>query len=126
MTRPREPRRPRRDFQQPGRGADEKQGWQTAVAKTLTGAFLVVAATDDETVNAGIVTRATECGALVCDASSGERSKLIFGAVHRDEDGATVAVFTDGRDPAEARRTRDRIARLLDQERAREGRPGSA
>ena len=92
----------------------------------LDGAFIVVAATADESLNARIVRYATECGALVCDASSSERSQLIFGALHKGENGVTIAVFTDGRDPAEARRTRDRIAGLVDQDRKQEeDRPGS-
>jgi uroporphyrin-III C-methyltransferase/precorrin-2 dehydrogenase/sirohydrochlorin ferrochelatase len=83
----------------------------------LEGAFLVVAATDDQSLNAAIVESAAERGILVCDASSAERSQVIFGALHRSESNVTIAVFTDGRDPAEARRTRDRIAGLLDLER---------
>jgi siroheme synthase-like protein len=76
------------------------------------GAFLMVAATDDEAVNAAVVRSAGQGGALVCDASSGERSQVIFGALLQVDD-ATVAVFTDGRDPERARRTRDRIATLV-------------
>ena len=79
----------------------------------LDGVFLVVAATDDESMNARVVSRAGERGILVCDASSSDRSQIIFGALHRADDGVTIAVFTDGRDPAGARRTRDTIARLL-------------
>lgn len=82
----------------------------------LDGAFLVVAATDDEAVNADVVSRAGERGILVCDASSSKRSQVIFGALHRGADGVTVAVFTDGRDPAAARRTRDRIVGTLREE----------
>jgi len=80
----------------------------------LDGVFLAVAATDDEDLNAAIIEAAAERGALVCDASSAERSQVIFGALHTNE-GAIIAVFTDGRDPSHARRTRDRIAHLLDQ-----------
>ena len=83
----------------------------------LDGVFFVVAATDNQTVNANIVSCAGKCGALVCDASSAERSQVIFGALHQGEDGVTVAVFTDGRDPAEARRARDRIAKSMGQDR---------
>jgi siroheme synthase-like protein len=75
--------------------------------------FLVVAATDDERLNAAIVRWAAQNRALVCDASSAERSQVIFGALLQAED-ATIAVFTGGRDPARARSTRDRIADLLD------------
>jgi len=78
----------------------------------LGDAFLVIAATDDEALNAAIVQSAARRGALVCDASSAERSEVIFGALLVDDD-VTVAVFTDGRDPARARQTRDRIADLM-------------
>jgi len=74
--------------------------------------LLVVAATDDEALNAAVVRLAARSGALCCDASSAERSGVIFGALLQDDD-VTVAVFTGGRDPAQARRTRDRIADLL-------------
>ena len=77
-----------------------------------SGVFLVVAATDDEAQNAAVVRLAAQCGALVCDASSAERSQVIFGALLEAND-VTVAVFTGGRDPAQARRTRDRIRHLL-------------
>jgi siroheme synthase-like protein len=83
----------------------------------LDGAFLVIAATNDQDLNEAIVSRAGERGALVCDASSADRSQVIFAACLETDD-VTVAVFTDGRDPALARRTRDRIAAFLaDQDR---------
>ncbi len=78
----------------------------------LGGAFLVVAATNDEAANAAVVRSAVPCPALVCDASSAERSGVIFGALLEVDD-VTIAVFTGGRDPARAGRTRDRIANLL-------------
>jgi precorrin-2 dehydrogenase/sirohydrochlorin ferrochelatase len=74
-------------------------------------AFLTVAATGQEGLNAQVVAEAARQGSLVCDASSEARSGLIFGALHVEE-GVTLAVFTDGKDPGLARRTRDRIARL--------------
>jgi len=79
----------------------------------VEGAFLVVAATDDEAVNAAVVEAAERAGALVCDASSADRSQVIFGATLR-HGGATIAVFTDGHDPARARRTRDHIKTLVE------------
>lgn len=79
----------------------------------LEDAFLVVAATDDAELNAAVVRKAHLRGALVCDASASERSEVIFGALHVD-DRHTVAVFTDGRNPSDARKTRDRIAEMLD------------
>jgi siroheme synthase-like protein len=81
-------------------------------AEHLGEPLLVVAATNDQTVNAAVVREAARRGALVCDASSAERSQVIFAAC-LEADGTTVAVFTDGRDPALAARTRDRIAALL-------------
>jgi uroporphyrin-III C-methyltransferase/precorrin-2 dehydrogenase/sirohydrochlorin ferrochelatase len=78
----------------------------------LGGVFLVVAATDDEAMNRAVARAAIQRGALVCDASSAERSQVIFGALLELDD-ATVAVFTGGRDPVRARRTRDRIAQLF-------------
>jgi siroheme synthase-like protein len=78
------------------------------------GAFLVVAATDSDERNAAVVRAAVQNHALACDASSVERSQVIFGAVLENE-GITVAVFTGGRDPALARRARDQIRDLIDQ-----------
>jgi siroheme synthase-like protein len=90
----------------------------------LEGAFLVVVATDDQSLNAKIVETAAEKRMLVCDASSADRSQVIFGALHKGEPDVTIAVFTDGRDPASARRTRDRIVGMLDQERKQAGQSG--
>ncbi len=78
----------------------------------LGDAFLVVAATDSEELNASIVGWAAEKGILACDASSAARSGVIFGALTTVA-GATVAVFTDGSDPARARCIRDRIGKGL-------------
>lgn len=78
----------------------------------LEGMFLAVAATDDREGNEDVVRAARECGVLICDASSSDSSQVIFGALLED-DGVTVAVFTDGRDPGRARRMRDRISNLL-------------
>jgi siroheme synthase-like protein len=84
----------------------------------LDRAFLAVAATDDDTLNAAIVRAAAQVGALACDASSAERSQVIFGALLQHDD-VTVAVFTDGNDPARARATRDHIADLVARSRER-------
>ena len=80
----------------------------------MDGAFLVVSATDDPNTNARIVEEATGTGLLICDASSASRSQVIFGALHEGQ-GITLAIFTDGRDPSLARRTRDRIAALKEE-----------
>jgi uroporphyrin-III C-methyltransferase/precorrin-2 dehydrogenase/sirohydrochlorin ferrochelatase len=80
--------------------------------------FLVVAATDDPALNTVIGAGARRAGALVCDVSSANSSQVIFGALLTRDD-ATIAVFTDGRDPAHARHTRDRVAEFLAQDRKR-------
>jgi len=79
----------------------------------VDGAFLVVIATDDPAANAAAAAAAQRAGALVCDATSVDRSQVIFGATLA-HGAATIAVFTDGRDPAGARRTRDHIASLVE------------
>jgi siroheme synthase-like protein len=85
-----------------------KQGYQHDLLEEV---FLVVAATDDQELNASVVEDAKSRKALVCDASSSDRSQVIFGALLQGE-GVTVAVFTDGQDPSKARQTRDRIRTL--------------
>jgi uroporphyrin-III C-methyltransferase/precorrin-2 dehydrogenase/sirohydrochlorin ferrochelatase len=81
----------------------------------LDGVFLVVAATDDDASNEVIARLGSQRGVLVCDASSADRSAVIFGALLDKED-VTVAVFTGGRDPARSRRTRDKISELLEED----------
>jgi len=78
----------------------------------LEGAFLIVAATNDKALNTTVTHLGIQRRALVCDASSAERSQVIFGAL-LEVDETTIAVFTDGRDPARARRKRDEIADLV-------------
>ena len=78
----------------------------------VDGAFLAVAATDDDALNAAVVQAAVQNGVLVCDASSAERSQVIFGALLEGDD-VTIGVFTGGRDPSLARRTRDHVADLM-------------
>lgn len=88
--------------------------WEEATFRNahLEGVFLAIAASDDEAINAEVARLAAESGALVCDASSAERSDVVFAALLQ-HDGTTVAVFTDGHDPARAARTRDKIAEQL-------------
>ena len=76
------------------------------------GAFLVVMATDDGDLNERGGRLAAERRILSCVTSAAVDSQVIFGAL-LDHGGATVATFTDGRDPALAKRTRDGIAALL-------------
>ncbi|MFO7895124.1 MAG: NAD(P)-dependent oxidoreductase [Longimicrobiales bacterium] len=79
----------------------------------LNSACLVIVATDAPGVNERLAAVARDCSTLLCDATSGERSDVIFGAVH-EEDGLTVATFSDGRDPARSKDARDRIAAWLE------------
>ncbi|MHC4663310.1 MAG: precorrin-2 dehydrogenase/sirohydrochlorin ferrochelatase family protein [Planctomycetota bacterium] len=92
-------------------------GWKEEEFRNehLEGVFLVIAATDNEKLNADICRAAGDRGALVCDSSSADRSQVIFGALH-DRGELTIAVFTDGRNPALSRKMRDRIAALLDKD----------
>lgn len=83
------------------------------VPNQLAGSFLVIAATDDAAVNEEVVGAARSLDVLVCDASAAERSQVIFGALLETGDG-TVAVFSDGRDPAGSRRLRDKLASALE------------
>lgn len=78
----------------------------------LDGARVVVLATDDPAVNERAAGLARDRGTLLCDATSAERTELICGAL-LEEDGVTIAAFTDGRDPGRARRTRDQVAEWL-------------
>jgi len=93
---------------------DGRVRWYRAAfdPKLVDGAFLVVAATDDAAVNASVVEAAKHRGILVCDASDADRSVVTFGALLQ-RDGATIAVFSGGRDPAHARDVRDLIGQLL-------------
>jgi len=86
----------------------QRRGFESA---DLEGAFLAVAATDNDELNARVVQEALAAGSMVCDASSSDRSQVIFGALHEGAD-VTLAVFTDGKDPTLARRTRNRIAAM--------------
>jgi len=81
-------------------------------AAHIEGKFLMITATDDRSKNEEVVRSARESGVLICDASSSDSSQVIFGALLED-DGVTVAVFSDGRDPGLARNMRDRISDLL-------------
>jgi len=61
---------------------------------------------------------AAEARALACDASSARRSTVVFGALLEDQ-GVTIATFTDGKSPAQAKQKRDEIARLLQEAKTR-------
>ena len=78
----------------------------------LEGAFLVIAATDNLTVNHAVWTEATKRGCLVNVVDDPEHSTFILPAIlHRGE--LSVAVSTGGGSPALARRLRERFASII-------------
>lgn len=83
--------------------------WPTDDATDYT---LVVAATDDPSLNIRIAEHVHARGGLACVVSPGRFSRVIFPAVHRT-DGVTVAVHSDGRDCGRSREMRNDIATAL-------------
>ncbi len=79
----------------------------------LAGAFLVIAATDDKTLNARIGDHAEAANLLHCVASAAGRSRVIFPA-RWDGPDVSIAVHTHGRNCRHASRIRDRLAAYLD------------
>ncbi len=78
----------------------------------LDGAWLVVAATDDATVNRAVYAEAERRGCLVNVVDDPEHSNFIVPAVVRRGE-VTVAVSTGGSSPALARRLRERLAEVI-------------
>ncbi|MEW5735531.1 MAG: bifunctional precorrin-2 dehydrogenase/sirohydrochlorin ferrochelatase [Thermodesulfobacteriota bacterium] len=74
----------------------------------LDGAFLVIAATDDETVNDQVSRQALARNMLVNVADQPERCSFVLPAVV-DRDGLVVTVSTEGKSPAMARRIRQKL-----------------
>jgi uroporphyrin-III C-methyltransferase/precorrin-2 dehydrogenase/sirohydrochlorin ferrochelatase len=81
-------------------------------APQLSGALLVVAATDDGEVNAAVARSAREQGVLVNVVDDGASSEFIFPAIV-DRSPIIVAVGTSGSSPTLARRIRAQIEALL-------------
>lgn len=81
-------------------------------APQLDGALLVVAATDDETVNDAVARAARERGVQVNVVDDAARSSFIFPAIV-DRSPVIVAVGTAGSSPTLARRVRTQIEALL-------------
>ncbi|MHC4180220.1 MAG: hydroxymethylbilane synthase [Planctomycetota bacterium] len=88
--------------------------WQRGAYESdcLGHAVFVVAATSSADINARIAEDAEAQGKLVCVASSGKLSRVIFPARY-SADGVTVAVHTNGRDCVRSKKLRDDIAAIL-------------
>jgi precorrin-2 dehydrogenase / sirohydrochlorin ferrochelatase len=82
-------------------------------ATDLAGAFLVIAATDDRSVNERVHHDAEARGLLCNVADVPELCNFILPAIFR-RDPITVAVSTGGASPALAKRLRDRIGELVE------------
>ncbi|MBI2887602.1 MAG: bifunctional precorrin-2 dehydrogenase/sirohydrochlorin ferrochelatase [Chloroflexi bacterium] len=78
----------------------------------VTGAFLVVASTDDRAVNQQASRDARAAGALVNTVDSAQESDFIVPSVVERGD-LTVAISTNSRSPALARRLREELERYL-------------
>jgi len=79
----------------------------------LEGVFLVVAATDDPTVNETVARAAHERRVLVNVVDAPERGSFLVPATFRRGD-ALVAISTNGRSPALARWVRRRLEAWID------------
>lgn len=75
----------------------------------LKGAFLVIAATDDRTINSRVAEDANKLGMLVNVADSPAESSFILPAILSRGD-LTIAVSTAGRSPALARKIKEDLA----------------
>ena len=82
------------------------------VVGDCAGARIVVAATNDRTVNALVATESDRVGALVNRADDAAEGDLAFGAIARTGN-ITVMVATDGLNPAVARWLRDHVAATM-------------
>jgi uroporphyrin-III C-methyltransferase/precorrin-2 dehydrogenase/sirohydrochlorin ferrochelatase len=78
----------------------------------LDGNLLVIAATDDPSVNAAIYREAGECGILCNSVDDPPNCDFYFGAIVRRGD-LQVAISTAGESPAVAQRLRSEIDELL-------------
>ena len=89
------------------RAAAERHGFElherAYVVSDLEGAFLAIAATGDDAVNAAICADAHRLGVLVCDASKPERGDFAMSATVQIGE-LTFAVDTGGAAPAFAKR----------------------
>lgn len=89
--------------------------WRSYRPGDLSGAFIVIAATDDAPVNREVWSEAIQRGCLVNVVDDPEHSNFIVPAVlERGE--VKIAVTTGGASPALARRIRERLESLFGEE----------
>lgn len=81
-------------------------------ATHIAGATLVIAATDDASLNAEIARDARETGTLVNVADAPDLGTFVTPAVHRAGD--VIVAVSAGRVPAAAARIRDQVGEALD------------
>src|SRR5579863_984515 len=85
------------------------------VAADVNGAAVVVAATNDDAVNAQVVADARAAGVLVCDATDPQRGDFHFPATLRRGD-LTLGIDSGGTAPAFSKRIADEIAHTIGEE----------
>lgn len=86
--------------------------WREYHTGDLVGAFLVIAATDSEEINAAVAEEAEKRGALVNVVDDPNKGNLLVPAVARQGDLA-VSISTSGRSPALAKKLRLHVERAL-------------
>ncbi len=89
-----------RDFLRANAGICTQRGYERG---DLAGAALVIAATDDDAINARVVADAREARILVCDASSPDRGDFTMPATFRVGD-LTISADSAGSSPAFSKR----------------------
>ena len=81
----------------------------------LRGSFLVIAATDDEQVQAEVFSEAEENGQLINVADVPQRCNFILPATVKRDD-LTISISTAGKSPALARQLRQNLAEMIGSE----------
>lgn len=89
--------------------------WRSYQPGDLAGAFVVIAATDDASVNQEVWREALQRGCLINLVDDPEHSNFILPAVVRRGE-IKIAVTTGGASPALARRLRERLEGLFEHE----------
>jgi precorrin-2 dehydrogenase/sirohydrochlorin ferrochelatase len=85
------------------------------ISRLLHGTDIVIAATDDQTLNERIASQARKAGVWVGTVDNPLRSDLRFPAI-ADKGGIQIAVYTGGKSPAMAKILRQRIERIIKKE----------